>query len=87
MEFDESKVYTTLNADKLKVGSMIIAADTLTDLKVKVSKATRPVELLEIKAENYLYRFVTADEHYELAYLVEELAHYHYCVLKDGFLR
>jgi len=33
MEFDKSKVYTTLNADELKIGSKVIVADDLGTLK------------------------------------------------------
>lgn len=38
MEFDESRVYTTLNADELKIGSTIIVADNLMELKHRVKK-------------------------------------------------
>lgn len=34
MEFDKSRVYSTLNADELKVGSKVIVAETLTHLKI-----------------------------------------------------
>ena len=33
MEFDKSKIYTAANADELKIGSKVVVADTLEDLK------------------------------------------------------
>lgn len=40
MEFDESRVYTALNADKLEVGSKVITADTLKQLKESHGRRT-----------------------------------------------
>lgn len=40
MDFDKSKVYTTLNADELKVGSKVIVAYTLGALKRIISNVT-----------------------------------------------
>lgn len=37
MEFDESKIYTALNADKIKIGSKGYYADSLGDLKHRVN--------------------------------------------------
>lgn len=36
MEFDKSKVFTALNADELKVGSKVICAFSIVDLKRRV---------------------------------------------------
>ena len=37
MEFDKSRVFTTVNADELKVGSKVIVADNLASLKRRVA--------------------------------------------------
>lgn len=38
MEFDKSRVYTSVNADELKVGSEVICANNLDSLKCKVKQ-------------------------------------------------
>ena len=74
MEFDKSKVYTALNADEVKVGSVIVGADTMLDLKEKVTNNDRSGYgiIREIKDELYQYRFITSLGYYSLAYLIEE---------------
>ena len=72
MEFDVSKVYTAVNADELKVGSKVIVADNLADLKAKVEKGTEPATLLGIEPDDRLYRFLTIYPRNALAYLVSE---------------
>lgn len=73
MEFDKSKVYTTLNADELKIGSKVIADDTLGDLKSRVERDDiHPMILDYIYPDDYKYRFVCDGTDYALAYLVEE---------------
>lgn len=73
MEFDKSRVYTALNADELKVGSKVIVADNVRDLKDAVKDEDVCI-LQHIAVENSTFRFVSADngESYALAYLVEE---------------
>lgn len=77
MEFDVSKfnvsrVYTAVNADELKVGSKVIVADNLAELKAKVEADTKPVTLRCIEPDDRLYRFLTIYPHSALAYLVSE---------------
>ena len=79
MEFDESKVYTALNADKLKIGSEVIVADNLGRLKSFVKDDCETKKLVDIRNESKLYRFhvlendnVHYNNDYALAYLVSE---------------
>lgn len=73
MEFDKSRVYTAVNADELKVGSRVIVADTLSDLKRFVSNDENICTLSSIDTENVIYRFMTHIGTYRcLAYLVSE---------------
>ena len=72
MEFDKSKVYTAVNADKLKVGSQCIFANTLKSLQRQVK---------DIDAANYVQILVIVDDDqfvgnyhthaYDYAYLVK----------------
>lgn len=52
MESDKSKVYTVLNADELKLGSGVIVADTLKDLKNKVEMGGYGTKLLRIEPDD-----------------------------------
>ncbi len=71
MEFDKSKVYTTVNADELKPGSKVIVADRLSTLKAYVENYDNIVTLYEIKDEEHAYRFACSDDSsWSLAYLV-----------------
>jgi len=72
MEFDKSRVYTALNAEELKVGSKVIVADNLEELKLHVSRGDRVRTLRRIEPEHLPYRFVVTDCEYVLAYLVSE---------------
>lgn len=72
MEFDVSRVYTAVNANELKVGSKVIVADNLADLKAKVEQDTKPATLLGIEPDDRLYRFLTIYPRNALAYLVSD---------------
>lgn len=73
MEFDESKVYTMLNADKLKAGSRVIVGDNLAELKECVLKHRLPKIIKKVESEDDEHRFLCDDGfHYVLAYLVSE---------------
>jgi hypothetical protein len=73
MEFDKSKVYTAVNADELKVGSQVICADDLADLKIRVTTNNfESTRLVCINDESCLHRFITSEDRYVLAYLVSE---------------
>lgn len=72
MEFDKSKVYTAVNADELKVGSKVIVAETLSDLKERVEDGYVQT-LTGVCVDDCMCRF-EADSIcvYNLAYLVSE---------------
>jgi hypothetical protein len=82
MKFDESRVYTALNADKLKVGSRVIVADNIALLKKRVSvyydggNINRFIKIEKIMPEQYESRFAIHGEFtdvcWSLAYLVAE---------------
>lgn len=72
MEFDKSRVYTALNADELKVGSKVVVADNIADLKEKVKiNDIRTLSAVLTETEQYRFkddRLVKSG----LAYLVSE---------------
>lgn len=71
MEFDKSKVYTSVNADELKIGSKCIFADSLSHLKKYVSEDYEPDTLIGVYPENSPIRFEGKGEFLHLlAYLV-----------------
>lgn len=71
MEFDKSRVYTALNADELKIGSEVIVADVLQDLKDKIKKSCVAVHLKEILSETSPFRFkIKNGTAYSFAYLI-----------------
>lgn len=70
MEFDKSKVYTALNADELEIGDVVIAADTLYDIKQYVQKGKHVCEITSIESSDNTYRFEAIDTVYALAYLI-----------------
>lgn len=51
MEFDINKVYCSINADKLKVGSLIIVANNMMALRDRVASNHRPTSLTAIRDE------------------------------------
>lgn len=84
MEFDKNKVYTSLNADELKVGSRVILADSLESLKYNVTYGHSIVPLVEVRGEGYSTRFFDGKNGWCLAYLVEEPGKLHWYDLKVG---
>lgn len=84
MEFDISRVYTAVNAEKVPVGSKVFLADTLADLKAKDGQGTEPVILQGIEPDDRLYRFMSVYPRNALAYLVEEPAKLKWTDLKVG---
>lgn len=73
MDFDKSKVYTALNADKLKVGSKCIFANNLDSLKCKVEEGTDIRPIVQILNDAYERRFKTDTTGvYPFAYLISE---------------
>lgn len=83
MEFDKSKVYTALNADKVHIGSHGFVADNINKLKDKVSHPDSyiVVSITDILDDTFAGRFmVDADtKGYAFFYLVEEPKENKYC--------
>lgn len=75
MDFDKSRVYTALNADEVKVGSKVVCANTIKDLKRKVAE-NEITEIKGIKDDCYENRFSAWFDDdllgYALAYLISE---------------
>ena len=73
MEFDKSKVYTTINAGELKAGSKGFFSVTLRGLKKVVESEDISFfgTLREIRDEQKTMRFSSGHSNYELFYLVE----------------
>ena len=83
MTFDKNKVYTALNADEVKVGSIGVFADTIAQLKRKVEHPMT-FEVVEILSDNYDCRFVTTGGMtYSFFYLTEEPEKNKYRPYKD----
>lgn len=77
MEFDESRIYTALNADELKVGDKVYVDDNPYDLESDVKNERYIAVITEIYPRNTTARFRVRFCHSELydeyclAYLVE----------------
>lgn len=72
MEFDKSRIFTALNADELKVGSKVIVADTIDELKQYVEHDCDTSIITDIMPGYYSDRFNSNDRKYNLAYLISE---------------
>ena len=73
MEFDKTRVYSACNADEVKVGSKGYFADSISELKRKISEGDEPLTLVKICGEEAATRFTTLSASvYLLFYLVEE---------------
>ena len=74
MTFDESKVYTALNADELRVGSRCIFADTIQDLKKTVERSVgyERTKLKRLQDDTNTCRFIDSfGTMFVFAYLIE----------------
>ena len=72
MEFQKERVFTTLNADELKVGSEVIVADSIDELKQYVEHDCETSIITDIMPGYYSDRFNSDDRKYNLAYLISE---------------
>ena len=73
MKFDETRVYTSLTADVVQVGSKGYVADNLTTLKEKVTGNKGADIIAGICTESAMNRFIPASGlEYNLFYLVAE---------------
>ena len=78
MTFEKKRVYSCINAEDLEIGSKVIVANNLEDLKKRVAeyKPENTIHVIRsIKPEMFEYRFMVdegyANDGYMLAYLVE----------------
>ena len=72
MEFDKTRVYSACNADEVKIGSKGYFADSISELKRKISEGDEPLTLVKICGEEAATRFTTLSASvYLLFYLVE----------------
>ncbi len=69
MEFDLSKVYTSVNADELHEGDVVCVADSLSLLKINVRNNT-VAQIISIESEDSCFRFEVGVGRFNLAYLV-----------------
>ena len=86
MKFNVDKVYTSLNADKVKIGSKGYYADTLNCLKDKVKNGYNGSigTIDEIKDDLYKNRFnIKGDNAYCLFYLLDDPRVYGYHPYKN----
>lgn len=72
MEFDKSRVFTTVNADEVLPGSIGYFADFYNELRRKVHEGDDIRELTYVHSAEYVSRFKTKKFSYGLFYLVEE---------------
>ena len=72
MEFQKERVFTALNADELKLGSQVILANSISELKAKLENGGYVRILEEIFGEYYRDRFGINKNAYSLAYLISE---------------
>lgn len=86
MTFYDKNVFTAVNADKVKPGSMAIVSDTLADLKSTVEMGGNPTVIKEINPSSFKDRFVTSLGTYSLCYVVESLKGLKWSDLKIGDL-
>ena len=73
MEFDKSRVYSSVNADELRAGDKVIVADDMLTLKAKVLEGFNwyIVAITSILGEEWYGRFDIDKHNFPLAYLVE----------------
>lgn len=84
MKFDESNVYTAVNADKVRIGSKGYFADSISELKRKINESDVLFTLTKINGEEATARFVIAPTlSYPLFYLVEKPKEKSYRPYKD----
>ncbi|MGI5060566.1 hypothetical protein E4N89_06225 [Treponema denticola] len=85
MEFDKSKVYTSLNADELKVGSKVYVSDNIAYLRECIEDNFESCILTRVMSEKEAKRFCIdkSCEKWQLAYLIEPPAEPKYKPFKD----
>lgn len=84
MMFDERRVFTAVNADKVEVGAKAIVSDNFADLKNTVEMDGNPTVIKEINPSSFKDRFVTSVGSYSLCYVVESIGDLKWQDLKLG---
>lgn len=74
MEFDIKRVYTSVNADQVKVGSRVAVADNLNELRnaIRGNDASYTGVLKRVLDDMNTYRFKAIGTEWALCYLLEE---------------
>ena len=71
MEFDKTRVFTALNADELKPGSLCYFGDCIAELRNRIGENQELVMLNYVRGDAYEKRFVRCDGiAFSLAYFV-----------------
>lgn len=90
MKFDKSKVYTAVNADEVKIGSMGFFADNIENLQDVIENEDKSFfgKITEIRSPSENFRFIKLDAdgsslNYNLFYLVSEPKEKKYRPYKD----
>lgn len=85
MYYDETRLYTVVNADKVKIGSKGYFADTLAALKQKITDNLPLEELTQVFSEASSARFLSSKKilSFFLFYLVEKPKEKTYRPYKD----
>lgn len=85
MTFDERRIFTAVNADKVKVGAKVIVADNLDDLKCSVEIMNSNTTVIKkINPSSFKNRFVTDVGTYSLCYVVDPIDELKWTDLKIG---
>ena len=74
MEFDKNRVFTSVNADELKIGSKVVVADTYDGLKAGFDISANVNTLSEVLSSDCRDRFMVEGyiNHFNLCYLISE---------------
>lgn len=81
MEFNKNRIYTSVNADELKIGSKVYVSDNMYYLKECVEKNFESCILTRVLSEKETKRFCINNknnEKWQLAYLIELPAKFKY---------
>ncbi len=72
MDFDKTKIFTTVNADEVKIGSIGYFGDTLDLLSRNFLNGEHLGIIDRIETPNNMFRFSTKNNTFNLFYLIEE---------------
>lgn len=87
MEFDKSKVYTALNADEVPIGSNGFVANSINELKDKVSRSDSFIvaSITDVLDDTFAGRFMidSSTRSFPFFYLLKKPAEKKYCPYLD----